>query len=84
MLMGMVADDGLRQLAAKYQANQVAILLGNLKSLGYNLEKGRVGGSRMWRIPVDITPPQHTRDDVAEGGTDDDGEPDEETKVVVG
>jgi hypothetical protein len=93
LLLGMMADDGLRQLASKYQANQVAIMVGKLKSLGYNICKTRDKGARSWRIPVDITPPEHTQDEEVEDEAETDTEEKEtkasdddlpESKVVVG
>jgi hypothetical protein len=89
MLLGMMADEGLRQLASKYQANQVSVMIGRLKSLGYNITKTRDRGSRSWRVPVDITPPEHTKDDLVEAvdETKEETKPADdlpETRVVVG
>lgn len=72
LLVAMLADEGLRPIAQKFQPNQIAIYLGQLKSRGYGLIKGRDKRNRWWIVPTGIQPPE------LEGGDDDEDEVDRE------
>jgi hypothetical protein len=37
-------------------------MIGKLRTLGYDIKKSRRLGSRSWVIPVDIAPPEHSRE----------------------
>jgi hypothetical protein len=59
LLSDMCADEGLRALSVKYTANQVAGLLGQLKSRGYPMERSRGHNcGRSWVIPVKLEAPE--------------------------
>lgn len=74
LLAAMLADEGLRPLAAKMDSNRVAMYLGQLKSRGYNLVKVRDRERRWWRIPTNIESPtiEAAGKDSGEGVDDDD------------
>jgi hypothetical protein len=54
LLADMTVDERIGGIASKYNPNQIASLLGQLKARGYNLDKVRNATQRVWRIPFNI------------------------------
>jgi hypothetical protein len=58
LLRDMTLTESIRDLARQYKPAQVATLLGQLKSRGYNFDRGRTADRRWWAIPITVEDPQ--------------------------
>lgn len=54
LLADMTLDPRIGNIASKYNPNQMATYLGQLKARGFGLERVRTSKQRVWRIPSDI------------------------------